>query len=205
MVSIAESAASANMVSPHPRAPEPPRMTTNPAGEPLPKAYDPRQVEGRLYEWWERSGYFRAAPDPDREPFTIIMPPPNVTGELHLGHAMTAAIEDALTRYHAHEGRRCPLPAGHRPRGHRHAGRRRAAARGGGADAPRHRTRGVPQTYLGVGGQDRRHDRQPAPQARRVVRLGSARRSRWTKARPAPFARRSRTSTTRGSSTAASG
>ena len=79
-------------------------MTTNPAGEPLPKAYDPRQVEGRLYEWWERSGYFRAAPDPDREPFTIIMPPPNVTGELHLGHAMTAAIEDALTRYHRMKG-----------------------------------------------------------------------------------------------------
>ena len=79
-------------------------MTTNPAGEPLAKAYDPRQVEGRLYEWWERSGYFKAAPDPDREPFTIIMPPPNVTGELHLGHAMTAAIEDALTRYHRMKG-----------------------------------------------------------------------------------------------------
>ena len=79
-------------------------MTTNPAGEPLPKAYDPHQVEGRLYEWWERSGYFRATPDPDREPFTIIMPPPNVTGELHLGHAMTAAIEDALTRYHRMKG-----------------------------------------------------------------------------------------------------
>ena len=79
-------------------------MTTNTAGEPLAKAYDPRQVEGRLYEWWERSGYFRAAPDPDREPFTIIMPPPNVTGELHLGHAMTAAIEDALTRYHRMKG-----------------------------------------------------------------------------------------------------
>ena len=79
-------------------------MTTNPAGEPLSKAYDPRQVEGRLYEWWERSGYFRATPDPDREPFTIIMPPPNVTGELHLGHAMTAAIEDALTRYHRMKG-----------------------------------------------------------------------------------------------------
>ncbi|MYA51569.1 MAG: valine--tRNA ligase [Chloroflexi bacterium] len=79
-------------------------MTANPAEEPLSKAYDPRQVEGRLYEWWERSGYFRATPDPDREPFTIIMPPPNVTGELHLGHAMTAAIEDALTRYHRMKG-----------------------------------------------------------------------------------------------------
>ena len=79
-------------------------MTTDPAGEPLAKAYDPHQVEGRLYEWWERSGYFRATPDPSRQPFTIIMPPPNVTGELHLGHAMTAAIEDALTRYHHMKG-----------------------------------------------------------------------------------------------------
>ncbi|MCY4581227.1 MAG: valine--tRNA ligase [Chloroflexi bacterium] len=79
-------------------------MTTNPAGEPLAKAYDPHQVESRLYEWWERSGYFRATPDPARNPFTIIMPPPNVTGELHLGHAMTAAIEDALTRYHRMKG-----------------------------------------------------------------------------------------------------
>ena len=73
-------------------------MTTAPAREPLPKAYDHAQVEGRLYEWWERSGFFRAAPDPGKQPFTVIMPPPNVTGELHLGHAQRAAIEDALVR-----------------------------------------------------------------------------------------------------------
>ncbi len=79
-------------------------MTTSPPREPLPKAYDPSQVENRLYEWWERSGYFRATPDPDKKPFTIIMPPPNVTGELHLGHAQRAAIEDALTRYHRMKG-----------------------------------------------------------------------------------------------------
>ena len=79
-------------------------MTTSPPREPLPKAYDPSQVEDRLYEWWERSGYFRATPDPNKKPFTIIMPPPNVTGELHLGHAQRAAIEDALTRYHRMKG-----------------------------------------------------------------------------------------------------
>ena len=73
-------------------------MTTAPAREPLPKAYDHAQVEGRLYEWWERSGFFRAVPDPAKQPFTVIMPPPNVTGELHLGHAQRAAIEDALVR-----------------------------------------------------------------------------------------------------------
>ena len=73
-------------------------MTTAPARDPLPKAYDHAQVEGRLYEWWERSGFFRAVPDPAKQPFTVIMPPPNVTGELHLGHAQRAAIEDALVR-----------------------------------------------------------------------------------------------------------
>ena len=79
-------------------------MTANPPREPLPKAYDHAQVERRLYEWWERSGYFRAVPDPDKRPFAIIMPPPNVTGELHLGHAMTAAIEDALIRQRRMKG-----------------------------------------------------------------------------------------------------
>ena len=78
--------------------------TTRLPRKPLPKAYDPSQVERRLYEWWEQSGYFSARPDPNKNPFTIIMPPPNVTGELHLGHAMTAAIEDALTRYHRMNG-----------------------------------------------------------------------------------------------------
>ena len=79
-------------------------MTSAPADS-LPKAYDPSGVERRLYEWWESSGFFRASPNPDKEPFTIIMPPPNVTGELHVGHALTAAIEDALVRYHRMRGR----------------------------------------------------------------------------------------------------
>ena len=68
--------------------------------DPLPKAYDPSSVEQRLYAWWESSGYFKATPNPNKRPFTIVMPPPNVTGELHIGHALTAAIEDALVRYH---------------------------------------------------------------------------------------------------------
>ena len=75
-------------------------MATADSLEPLSKAYNPKEVEDRLYEWWEKQGYFRAYPDPNKKPFTIIMPPPNVTGELHLGHAMTAAIQDTLTRYH---------------------------------------------------------------------------------------------------------
>ncbi|MCL6567886.1 MAG: class I tRNA ligase family protein [Meiothermus silvanus] len=66
----------------------------------MPPAYDPRAVEQRLYELWESGGYFQASTDPGKPAFTIIMPPPNVTGELHLGHALTAAIEDALIRWH---------------------------------------------------------------------------------------------------------
>ncbi|HEX2173311.1 MAG TPA: valine--tRNA ligase, partial [Dehalococcoidia bacterium] len=66
----------------------------------MPKTYAPRQVEERLYAFWEQSGYFTPRIDPTREPFTIIMPPPNVTGELHLGHALTATVEDILTRWH---------------------------------------------------------------------------------------------------------
>jgi valyl-tRNA synthetase len=64
------------------------------------KAYDPRAVEERIYQFWLERGYFTPNPDPTRRPFSIIMPPPNVTGELHLGHALTATIEDTLVRWH---------------------------------------------------------------------------------------------------------
>jgi len=68
------------------------------------KAYDHRQVEERLYRFWEEGGYFRPTPVGAQAPFVITMPPPNVTGALHLGHAMTAAIEDLLTRWHRMRG-----------------------------------------------------------------------------------------------------
>ena len=79
-------------------------MTNTPAREPLSKAYEASAVEERLYAWWESSGFFKASPDPEKNPFTIVMPPPNVTGELHIGHAMTATIQDALIRYHRMRG-----------------------------------------------------------------------------------------------------
>jgi valyl-tRNA synthetase len=66
----------------------------------LPKQYDPQSVEPRLYERWERSGYFHEEPDPARPPFIICMPPPNVTGRAHLGHGSTFTPMDVLTRYH---------------------------------------------------------------------------------------------------------
>src|SRR5262249_15014666 len=70
----------------------------------IPKAYDPQTTEQRIYQWWERSGYFRPRPNPMRPPFVLSMPPPNVTGALHLGHALTASIEDIMVRYHRMRG-----------------------------------------------------------------------------------------------------
>src|SRR5688572_22437650 len=70
------------------------------AGSEMAKAYDPKEVEARIYDTWLAGGYFKPDPDPSKPPFCIIMPPPNVTGELHLGHGLTASIEDLLTRWH---------------------------------------------------------------------------------------------------------
>ena len=70
----------------------------------LPKTYDHRQVEERIYKMWEEGGFFTPKIDPAKKPFVISMPPPNVTGELHLGHAITASIEDLMIRYHRMKG-----------------------------------------------------------------------------------------------------
>ena len=70
----------------------------------LPKIYEPQQVEGRIYKMWEESGCFRAEVDPDKKPFSIVMPPPNVTGQLHMGHAMDSTLQDILTRFKRMQG-----------------------------------------------------------------------------------------------------
>ena len=70
----------------------------------LPKVYDPKEVEGRIYAQWEQNGCFRGKADPDKKPFTIVMPPPNVTGQLHMGHAMDATMQDILTRFKRMQG-----------------------------------------------------------------------------------------------------
>jgi len=66
----------------------------------IPKAYEPKEVERSRYKFWLEGGYFKPKIDPRKKPFTIIMPPPNVTGELHVGHALTATLEDIMTRWH---------------------------------------------------------------------------------------------------------
>ena len=70
----------------------------------LPKVYEPSEVEERLYKFWEEGGYFAAAPNPDRTPFTIVMPPPNITGVLHLGHGLDETLQDILIRWRRMQG-----------------------------------------------------------------------------------------------------
>ena len=65
----------------------------------MPKTYDHQIVESKWYEKWEKSGYFHAEPNPDKQPFTIVIPPPNITGKLHMGHALDNTLQDAIARY----------------------------------------------------------------------------------------------------------
>ena len=64
----------------------------------LPKTYDPKSVEDKLYKFWVDSGFFHAEVNPDKKPYTIVIPPPNVTGQLHMGHAFDETLQDILIR-----------------------------------------------------------------------------------------------------------
>ncbi|MDD5018324.1 MAG: class I tRNA ligase family protein, partial [Eubacteriales bacterium] len=64
----------------------------------LSKVYDPKEVEERLYDEWIKKGYFRAEIDADKQPYTIVIPPPNITGQLHMGHALDNMMQDAIIR-----------------------------------------------------------------------------------------------------------
>ena len=79
-------------------------MTKPPLPAEMTKVYNAKEIEQPLYEWWESRGYFKPVIDPDKKPFVISMPPPNVTGALHLGHVIPASVEDALIRYHRLRG-----------------------------------------------------------------------------------------------------
>ncbi|MDO4279064.1 MAG: class I tRNA ligase family protein, partial [Lachnoclostridium edouardi] len=70
----------------------------------LEKTYNPAAIEGRLYEKWLQKKYFHAEVNKDKKPFTIVMPPPNVTGQLHMGHALDNTMQDILIRYKRMQG-----------------------------------------------------------------------------------------------------
>ena len=70
----------------------------------IPKNYDPAIVEGKWYKVWTDEGYFTPGPEPKGEPFTIVIPPPNVTDRLHVGHALNNALQDAIIRMKRMQG-----------------------------------------------------------------------------------------------------
>ena len=70
----------------------------------LEKTYDPKQVEERLYKSWEENGLFHDEPDPEKKPYSIVMPPPNITGQLHMGHALDNTMQDTLIRWRRMQG-----------------------------------------------------------------------------------------------------
>ncbi|MBO4897757.1 MAG: valine--tRNA ligase [Clostridia bacterium] len=74
-------------------------MNTN-----LEKTYNPSDIEDRLYEKWVSNGYFKATPDKNKKPFSIVIPPPNVTGQLHMGHALDETLQDILVRFKRMQG-----------------------------------------------------------------------------------------------------
>jgi valyl-tRNA synthetase len=79
-------------------------MAEAPIKDEMPKAYEPGKIEQKWYKFWLEKGYFRAEIDPEKKPFVIIMPLPNVTGELHMGHVLFVTLQDIMTRWHRVKG-----------------------------------------------------------------------------------------------------
>ena len=77
---------------------------SNEMSKELAKAYEPREVEGRIYDFWMKGGYFHAEVDPKKKPYTIVIPPPNITGQLHMGHAWDETLQDTLIRWKRMQG-----------------------------------------------------------------------------------------------------
>ena len=81
----------------------------------LEKTYNPKEIEAKLYEKWCEEKYFHAEVDRSKKPFTTVMPPPNITGKLHMGHALDNTLQDILIRYKRMQGYNA-LDPGNRPR-----------------------------------------------------------------------------------------
>src|SRR6185312_16261750 len=83
----------------------PPHMGAGKVTLMLDKTFNPREVEPRIYAQWDASGAFRAGRRPDADPFCIVIPPPNVTGRLHIGHALNNTLQDVMARFERMRGR----------------------------------------------------------------------------------------------------
>ncbi len=73
-------------------------------GKELAKTYQPQEIEQRIYDFWQNGGYFHAEIDPEKKPYTIVIPPPNITGQLHMGHALDDTLQDILIRFRRMQG-----------------------------------------------------------------------------------------------------
>ncbi|MFA6457143.1 MAG: class I tRNA ligase family protein, partial [Bacteroidota bacterium] len=70
----------------------------------LAKQYNPAEVEDKTYQWWESNGFFHASINPEKTPHTIVIPPPNITGILHMGHILNNTLQDVFTRWKRMQG-----------------------------------------------------------------------------------------------------
>ena len=152
------------------------------------KQYNPALVEDRWYAYWQEKKLFRANEHSPKPKYSIVIPPPNVTGVLHMGHALNDTLQDILVPLAPHGGRRSALDARHRPRGHRDAERRRAQARQGREDAPRPRPRGVHRRGVEVEGERTTPRSRASSSDSAAPATGSATASRWTRSFRAPCA-----------------
>ena len=142
---------------------------TTPAGaRRFPSRYDPLAVEARWAERWAHRAVHASTRSPGRQPFCIVIPPPNVTGNLHLGHAFDNAVIDTLDPVQADAGIRGAVPARDGPRGHLDPGPGGACAAGRGYRPARDRAGGLPRARVGVEGDLRRHHPRPAPAPRHL-------------------------------------
>ena len=135
------------------------------------KVFQPQQMEGRIYEMWESSGAFAPVKDPNKKPFTIVMPPPNITGQLHIGHALDEMPQDVLIRYHRMKGDPTLWVPGTDHAAHRDRGQGGRRAEGRGPDQGGHRSREVPRARVGMEEGIRRPHRPTAAQTGRLLRL----------------------------------
>ena len=143
----------------------------------------PGDVESRIYQMWMDNDCFKAEPDPNKKPFSIVMPPPNVTGQLHMGHALDCTLQDILTRFKRMQGYEALWLPGSDHAGIATAdqGRGRPAHRGG-PDPLRPRPREVPRARVGVEGEVRQTASSSSRRRWARPATGAAPASRWTRA-----------------------
>ena len=137
----------------------------------LAKSYQPKDFEDRIYKMWNDSGSFTPHVDSEKQPYTIVIPPPNITGQLHMGHALDETLQDILIRWKRMSGLQHPVAAGYRPRFHCDRSQDRGSHAERGHQQRGHRQRSFSGTCMGMEEAVRRQDRRTAEKAGLLLRL----------------------------------